>query len=69
MCWPSAEPGRHYVAALDPATYRRHVSHGGNRVWSLTNGYTDLLQSVAIDCVGLTSAHPQFRRIDQDETR
>lgn len=43
MCWPSTEPGRHYVAALDPARYRRHPIHGEDRAWAETNCYTDLL--------------------------
>ena len=43
MCSPSAEPARKYVAALDPATYRRHPIHGPDRIWSETNCYTDLL--------------------------
>ena len=43
MCSPSAEPGRKYVAALDPATYRRHALHGPDRTWAETNCYTDLL--------------------------
>jgi hypothetical protein len=43
MCSPSAEPARKYVAALDPATYRRHGIHGPDRIWSETNCYTDLL--------------------------
>ena len=47
MCWPSAEPSRHFVAALDPANYRRHAIHGDNRVWSETNCYTDLLIELA----------------------
>ena len=43
MCSPSAEAPRKYVAALDPATYRRHAIHGPDRIWSETNCYTDLL--------------------------
>ncbi|HUP97836.1 MAG TPA: DUF1839 family protein [Usitatibacter sp.] len=42
MCWPSADSGRHYIAALEPATYRRHPIHAGERVWAETNCYTDL---------------------------
>lgn len=40
---PSAEAARKYVAALDPATYRRHPIHGPDRIWPETNCYTDLL--------------------------
>lgn len=43
MCSPSAESRRNSVAALDPATYRRHGIHGDGRVWAETNCYTDLL--------------------------
>jgi len=43
MCWPSVESGRHFIAALDPASYRRHPIHGEDRVWAETNCYTDLL--------------------------
>jgi hypothetical protein len=42
MCWPSVESGRHFIADLDPASYRRHPIHGGERVWAETNCYTDL---------------------------
>jgi hypothetical protein len=47
MCWPSTDPGRHYVAALDPATYRRHAIHANDRAWPETNCYTDLLVELA----------------------
>jgi hypothetical protein len=47
MCWPSAEPRRAQIAALDPATYRRHAIHGEDRVWAETNCYTDLLIELA----------------------
>jgi hypothetical protein len=43
MCWPSTDARRNYIAALDPATYRRHAIHGDDRVWGETNCYTDLL--------------------------
>jgi len=43
MCWPSTEPAASCIAALDPATYRRHALHGGERTWPETNCYTDLL--------------------------
>ena len=46
MCWPSTN-NRHYIAALDPATYRRNPIHSGNRVWAETNCYTDLLVEMA----------------------
>ena len=46
MCWPSTDT-RHYVAALDPRTYRRHAIHGEGRVWAETNCYTDLLVELA----------------------
>jgi hypothetical protein len=46
MCWPSTEPGRHVVAHLDPARYRRHAIHGEDRAWAETNCYTDLLVEV-----------------------
>ncbi len=36
-------PRRARVAALDPATYRRHAIHGEDRVWAETNCYTDLM--------------------------
>lgn len=42
MCWPSTEARRNAIAALDPATYRRHAIHGGERTWAETNCYTDL---------------------------
>jgi len=47
MCWPSAERRRSQVAALDPATYRRHAIHGADRIWAETNCYTDLLIELA----------------------
>ena len=47
MCWPSTEPGRHFVAALDPASYRRHAIHGAERIWAETNCYTDLAIELA----------------------
>lgn len=47
MCWPSAESRRLQIAALDPATYRRHPIHGEARVWAETNCYTDLLIELA----------------------
>ena len=47
MCWPSAESRRLQIAALDPATYRRHPIHGAERVWAETNCYTDLLIELA----------------------
>ncbi len=31
------------IAALDPATYKRHPIHGEDRTWAETNCYTDLL--------------------------
>ena len=43
MCWPSPEPRRLQIAALDPSTYRRHPIHGDDRIWAETNCYTDLL--------------------------
>ena len=43
MCWPSTEARRNPIAALDPATYRRHAIHGDDRIWGETNCYTDLL--------------------------
>ena len=43
MCWPSTDSKRNYIAAIDPATYRRHAIHGDDRVWGETNCYTDLL--------------------------
>lgn len=43
MCWPSTEPAANWIAALDPATYRRHALHGDERTWPETNCYTDLL--------------------------
>ena len=43
MCSPSDKARRRSVAALDPATYRRHAIHGPDRIWSETNCYTDLL--------------------------
>jgi hypothetical protein len=30
------------ILALDPATYRRHAIHGGERVWAETNCYVDV---------------------------
>jgi hypothetical protein len=39
----SAETRRTRVAPLDPAAYRRHRIHGGERTWTETNCYTDLL--------------------------
>ena len=47
MCWPSAESRRLQIAALDPATYRRHPIHGAERIWAETNCYTDLLIELA----------------------
>jgi len=47
MCWPSAEPRRSQIAALDPATYRRHPIHGAERIWAETNCYTDLVIELA----------------------
>jgi hypothetical protein len=47
MCWPSTEPRRLRIAALDPATYRRHAIHGEGRTWAETNCYTDLLVELA----------------------
>jgi hypothetical protein len=47
MCWPSAETGRHFIAELDAASYRRHPIHGEERVWAETNCYTDLLVELA----------------------
>ena len=35
--------GGNRIAALDPATYRRHPIHGENRIWPETNCYTDVL--------------------------
>ena len=55
MCSPSAEARRPFVAALDPATYRRHAIHGDGRVWPETNCYTDLLVEV-IHALGLEPA-------------
>ncbi len=31
------------IAALDPATYQRHLIHGENRVWAETNCYSDVI--------------------------
>jgi hypothetical protein len=31
------------IAALDPATYQRHLIHGANRAWAETNCYTDVV--------------------------
>ena len=31
------------IAALDPATYRRHLIHGENRTWAETNCYSDVI--------------------------
>ena len=31
------------VTALDPAAYRRHAIHGGDRIWAETNCYSDVL--------------------------
>lgn len=31
------------IAALDPATYRRHSIHGENRAWAETNCYSDVV--------------------------
>jgi hypothetical protein len=31
------------VTALDPATYRRHLIHGEDRIWAETNCYTDVI--------------------------
>jgi hypothetical protein len=47
MCWPSASPRRSQIAALDPATYRRHPIHGAERIWAETNCYTDLVIELA----------------------
>ncbi len=47
MCWPSAEARGPQIAALDPATYRRHPIHGEERVWAETNCYMDLLIELA----------------------
>ena len=47
MCWPSADPGRHVVARLDPATYRPHAIHAADRLWPETNCYTDLVVELA----------------------
>jgi hypothetical protein len=43
MCSPSTESAPLAIAALDPATYRRHALHGEARAWAETNCYTDLL--------------------------
>jgi len=43
MCSPSTEARRLAVVPLDPATYRPHAIHSGERVWAETNCYTDLL--------------------------
>jgi len=40
-------PRRLQIAALDPATYRRHPLHGEDRIWAETNCYTDLLIELA----------------------
>jgi Domain of unknown function (DUF1839) len=37
------ETRRRRVAALDPASYRRHRIHGEERAWAETNCYTDLV--------------------------
>ena len=39
----SAETRASRIAALDPATYKRHAIHGEGRTWAETNCYTDLL--------------------------
>ncbi|MEP7154365.1 MAG: DUF1839 family protein [Betaproteobacteria bacterium] len=31
------------IAALDPASYRRHLIHGENRAWAETNCYSDVV--------------------------
>ncbi len=31
------------IAALDPATYQRHLIHGENRTWAETNCYSDVI--------------------------
>ena len=31
------------IAALNPATYQRHLIHGENRTWAETNCYTDVI--------------------------
>ena len=31
------------IAALDPATYKRHLIHGENRTWAETNCYSDVV--------------------------
>ena len=43
MCWPSTDAPRNPIAAIDPATYRRHPIHGEERIWGETNCYTDLV--------------------------
>jgi hypothetical protein len=40
-------PRRTRIAALDPATYRRHAIHGEDRTWAETNCYTDLVIELA----------------------
>jgi hypothetical protein len=40
-------PRRLQIAALDPATYRRHAIHGEDRIWAETNCYTDLVVELA----------------------
>lgn len=47
MCSAWVESRRTAIAALDPATYRRHRLHGEDRVWAETNCYTDLLIELA----------------------
>jgi hypothetical protein len=63
MCWPSTDsalglfeasrakiqppPPRLAIAALDPASYRRHPIHGEERIWAETNCYTDLIVELA----------------------
>lgn len=47
MCWPSTDSRPLRIAALDPATYRRHALHGEERIWAETNCYTDLVIELA----------------------